>query len=130
MQPESLEEFDKHIGLLLRLLRKRRGLTQMELAEKLDISYQQLQKYETGKNRISASRLAVIAGALNVPVTVFFKPENGRSAEEATISVDILSDNPSLTRLVRLFHRIESEQLQGLLLQCAMVFAKESPMVR
>lgn len=48
------------------------GLSQEELAGRIGISFQQLQKYETGENRISAARLFRLAGALDVPITWFF----------------------------------------------------------
>lgn len=64
---------DTIVGQNLRRLRMMRGLTQMQLAEACDITFQQVQKYEKGTNRISASRLVQMANALSVPVTDLFQ---------------------------------------------------------
>ncbi|MGB9369601.1 MAG: helix-turn-helix transcriptional regulator [Xanthobacteraceae bacterium] len=73
---------DVAIGQKLRALRLDRGLSQGALAEKVGVTFQQLQKYENGANRISAGRLARVAAALNVPVTAFYdvivRPERDR----------------------------------------------------
>ncbi len=63
---------DRHVGKRIRERRVKMGLTQQDLAEALEISYQQLQKYETGTNRISAGRLYEIAGRLGVDIAYFF----------------------------------------------------------
>ena len=73
---------DRHVGQAVRLRRKLRGVSQQALAERLGITFQQVQKYETGANRISASTLHGIAQVLEVPVSAFFDglpavPERG-----------------------------------------------------
>lgn len=65
---------DTHVGKRVRLRREELGLSQTALGERLDVTYQQVQKYEKGANRISASRLALIAEVLRVPVSYFFPP--------------------------------------------------------
>lgn len=69
----SSDPIDQEVGERVRLQRRIRGLSQTELADALGVSYQQLQKYEKGKNRIGASRLQKIAEVLEVPVASFFK---------------------------------------------------------
>jgi transcriptional regulator with XRE-family HTH domain len=64
---------DHHVGERIRLRRTERGLTQEQLAEALEVSYQQVQKYETGANRISAGRIWEIARKLAVEVGYFFE---------------------------------------------------------
>src|SRR4051794_1800670 len=64
---------DQHVGERIRLRRTERGLTQEQLADALDVSYQQVQKYETGANRISAGRIWEIARKLAVEVGYFFE---------------------------------------------------------
>ena len=64
---------DLHVGAQLRLARKVRGMSQEALAEKLGITFQQVQKYERGSNRVSASKLYEIAGALQAQVSYFFE---------------------------------------------------------
>lgn len=75
---------DTHVGRQLRVLRASRGLTQENLSEKLGISYQQLHKYETGANSISASRLYELARLLGVSPDTFFE---GIEADEEAVPV-------------------------------------------
>lgn len=80
---------DIHVGQQLRIRRIHSNLSQTELGQKVGLSYQQVQKYESGKNRISASMLYEIASGLNVPVGCFFDglPQPG-SGEGVTIAPD------------------------------------------
>ncbi|HSM95167.1 MAG TPA: helix-turn-helix transcriptional regulator [Rhizomicrobium sp.] len=64
---------DNYVGERLRIRRTELGLTQEDLAHQLHISYQQIQKYETGANRISVGRLYEIANTLNISVGYFFE---------------------------------------------------------
>jgi transcriptional regulator with XRE-family HTH domain len=63
---------DSHVGKKIRYQRWKVGMTQAVLAERIGVKFQQVQKYETGANRISASRLWEVAKALEVPITFFF----------------------------------------------------------
>lgn len=71
---------DIHVGRRLRQRRRLLGLTQEKLAHAVDIRFQQIQKYESGANRISASRLWSLAKALDVSVAYFFDGVNGAGA--------------------------------------------------
>ena len=64
---------DVHVGKRIRHRRWMSGTTQQQLAEQVGIKFQQIQKYETGMNRVSASRLWDIAKVLGVPVSFFFE---------------------------------------------------------
>lgn len=64
---------DRHVGLRLRLRRRQLGISQEKLAEAVGITFQQVQKYERGANRVSASRLWELARALKVSVDHFFE---------------------------------------------------------
>lgn len=64
---------DLHVGKQLRQRRWLLGMTQQQLAQAVGIRFQQVQKYESGANRVSASRLWDLAKALNAPVTYFFE---------------------------------------------------------
>ncbi|WP_371169178.1 helix-turn-helix domain-containing protein [Aliiroseovarius sp. 2305UL8-7] len=64
---------DVHVGKKIREVRLLRGLTQVKVAEQLGLSFQQLQKYETGYNRVSASKMFEIAQLLNVQPGYFFE---------------------------------------------------------
>lgn len=67
---------DVEVGARLRVLRKLRGLSQSDLAERLGLTFQQVQKYERGANRISASKLWQVAEILKVPVSELFGDPN------------------------------------------------------
>ena len=64
---------DIHVGSVIRKLRRDAGMTQQQLADMVGIKFQQIQKYETGANRVSASRLWEISRALSVPISRFFE---------------------------------------------------------
>ena len=71
-RPEFIRQLDVHIGQRIRLRRGLVGLTQDKLAQALGLTFQQVQKYEKGANRVSASTLYHLAEILNVPVTFFY----------------------------------------------------------
>lgn len=68
----DLKTLERNIGLKIRRRRLELGLTQQDLADRLGLSYQQVQKYETGLNRISAGRLAVVSKILHTRLDYFF----------------------------------------------------------
>ena len=73
IQKRACNEIDKHIGDKILSLRLAYGLSRNQLAKKLDITQQQIEKYEKGTNRISVSRLVVIAKALSQGVSYFYE---------------------------------------------------------
>ncbi len=108
---------DVHVGKRVRHRRWMVGMTQQQLAGKVGIKFQQIQKYETGMNRISASRLWDIAEALQVPVSFFFEgiDENIDEAQEKGNAVpgDILGDKEAL-ELVRSYYAMPENQRRRL----------------
>jgi transcriptional regulator with XRE-family HTH domain len=66
-------EIDFYLGARVRGLRKARGVSQQALADELNLSFQQIQKYESGQNRISAAKLFMIALTFEVPIGYFFE---------------------------------------------------------
>lgn len=108
---------DVHVGKRVRHRRWLVGMTQQQLAEQVGIKFQQIQKYETGANRVSASRLWDIADALDVPVSFFFE---GLDAEHtATVEgmgsmpADLMGDKEALD-LVRSYYAIPENQRRRL----------------
>jgi len=105
---------DIHVGKRVRHRRWMLGMTQQQLAEKVGIKFQQIQKYETGMNRISASRLWDIADAMRVPVGFFFE---GLRDEEVPVEdgmpADLLADREAL-ELVRSYYSIPEDQRRRL----------------
>jgi transcriptional regulator with XRE-family HTH domain len=74
---------DVHVGGRIRLRRNMLGISQEKLGEQLGITFQQIQKYEKGTNRVGASRLQEIAAILQVPVSFLFEGAPGREPEPA-----------------------------------------------
>jgi transcriptional regulator with XRE-family HTH domain len=103
---------DVHVGQRVRQRRWMVGMTQQQLGNKVGIKFQQIQKYETGTNRISASRLWDMAAALEVPVSFFFE---GLSREEHGThgQGDFLTDKEAL-ELVRAYYAIPETQRRRL----------------
>ena len=69
---EVVEEIDRRLGALVRTLRKERKLTQTQLADQLGVTYQQVQKYESGQTRLSVALLIKLSDVLDVRVPYFF----------------------------------------------------------
>ena len=92
---------DVAVGARIRLLRKIRGLSQQALAEAAGVTFQQIQKYERGANRVSASMLSRIASALDTPVAEMFG-ESG-SASGAIDEVAALLAEPGALELLRAY---------------------------
>jgi transcriptional regulator with XRE-family HTH domain len=101
---------DDHVGERIRVRRTELGLTQEDLARRLQISYQQVQKYETGANRISAGRLYEIANELSVGVTYFFEDfDSGKRSLEMPHG----GHNRAAIDLVRNFQELKDENLRS-----------------
>lgn len=102
---------DAHVGKRIRHRRWMIGMTQQQLADKVGIKFQQIQKYETGMNRVSASRLWDIADALGVTISFFF--EGLEESGEATGTPDLMADKEAL-ELVRSYYAIPEAQRRRL----------------
>ena len=90
------------------------GMTQQQLAESVGIKFQQIQKYETGANRVSASRLWDIAEALDIPVSFFFEGISEDGVVEASSgTADLMGDKEALD-LVRSYYSIPENQRRRL----------------
>ncbi|HTH18260.1 MAG TPA: helix-turn-helix transcriptional regulator [Magnetospirillum sp.] len=94
---------DVHVGGRLRLRRTLMGLSQTDLAKAVGLTFQQVQKYESGANRVSASRLYYIAESLDVPVSFFFDdmPRDGDLVEAPRASIEPDRELLELTRNYR-----------------------------
>jgi transcriptional regulator with XRE-family HTH domain len=101
---------DYYVGERIRVRRTELGLTQEDLARQLGISYQQVQKYETGANRINAGRLYEIANELAVSVAYFFEDfEAGKPAPDMPHG----GHNRAAIELVRNFQEIRDDNLRA-----------------
>lgn len=118
---------DVHVGKMIRQRRWVIGLTQTDLANACGIKFQQVQKYETGMNRVSASRLWDIAAALDVPISFFF--EGIANPGDERISPDI---DKSAVELMTAYLAVGPDQRHSLLtiartLQGAVPHAERTP---
>lgn len=104
---------DAHVGKRIRHRRWMVGMTQQQLAERVGIKFQQIQKYETGMNRVSASRLWDVADALGVSISFFFEGLDDAREATARTEGDILADKEALD-LVRTYYAIPEEQRRRL----------------
>jgi transcriptional regulator with XRE-family HTH domain len=106
---------DIHVGARLRQRRTLLGMSQEKLAAAFGVSFQQIQKYERGANRVSASRLHQLTRILNVPVGYFFEgivdlQHNGSTAHPANDS-EMVASRETL-ELVRAYYRIEDPTIR------------------
>ena len=104
---------DVHVGQRVRQRRWMLGMTQVQLAENVGIKFQQIQKYETGANRVSASRMWDIAAALQVPVSFFFEGLEGQAPDTGEAQGDVLTDKEAL-ELLRSYYAIPETQRRRL----------------
>jgi transcriptional regulator with XRE-family HTH domain len=107
-KPRSSGKPEIEIGKKIRLRRVEQRLSQSDLGEKLGISFQQVQKYEKGVNRVGASRLQQIAAALDVPVT-FFYDGDGKTKEVESL---LFLDSAFSLRLLRAYSKIKDQAVQ------------------
>jgi transcriptional regulator with XRE-family HTH domain len=104
---------DAHVGKRIRHRRWMVGMTQQQLADKVGIKFQQIQKYETGMNRVSASRLWDISDALGVTISFFFEGLAEGSAAPQVAGADLMADKEAL-ELVRSYYAIPEAQRRRL----------------
>jgi transcriptional regulator with XRE-family HTH domain len=114
---------DAEVGRRVRSRRLECRLSQTELADRIGVTFQQVQKYEKGVNRIGAGRLQRISEALEVPISFFFgagggsaKPEPANAGAESVFG--FLQTSGSV-RIVKAFHKIKSRKAKQLLVEMA-----------
>ena len=116
---------DVHVGTQLKKLRVRRQLSQQSLAELLDLTFQQIQKYEGGKNRLSASRMYEISRHLQVTPSYFFEGIDPKLDAAITGNASVLQEDPTQylpendfmtktesIRMMAAFYRIEDPEVR------------------
>ncbi len=114
------DPIDQHVGGQLRLRRAQAGMTQTELGAKVGLSFQAVQKYETGENRISASRLYQLARILDVPLTYFFEglDETGH-ADDVAGAADLTRKEASM--VLGAYYGIKDPRLRS---ACLLIMAR------
>jgi len=117
---------DEHIGQRLQLRRTMMGLSQKDLAKKCGVTFQQIQKYETAGNRVSAARLFELSTLLETPVSFFFTglpgnmPEKTRPGGRTNVAEptpdDPLGKNESL-QLINLYWKLPNDETRKMLMK-------------
>ena len=105
LSPRSTGDADIKMGRRIRLRRREKGISQIELAGHLGLSFQQMQKYEKGINRISAARLRQIAEMLGVDISFFYDGDGKEPAVESLLVLNSL-------RLLRAYTAIKDKVVQ------------------
>ena len=100
------ENFNIHLGKKLRMRRLSLGLTQTKVANAINVTFQQIQKYEKGTNGVSSSRLMQLSNFLKVPVTYFYEDYNDY---KATATAD-LTEDLNYSFLIKTFGRLSESQ--------------------
>ena len=113
MSPKQPDSVDKLVGRNIRIQRLARGLSQTVLANQLGVTFQQVQKYEKGVNRIGCGRLFQIASILGVHVMDFFDGSDKRKQHASSRSVQDLIAEPQSFHLVQAFSEINDRRLRS-----------------
>ncbi len=110
---KRIEQVDKLVGQNVRIFRNANGISQTELANAIGVTFQQVQKYENGVNRVSPSRLAKIAKTLNVTISSFF--DNSAKSADGPLSGPIVTHlliTPYAVQMLKAFSRLPSDNLR------------------
>ncbi len=111
---------DLHVGGRLKQIRGLRGLSQTNLADSVGLTFQQIQKYENGANRISASRLWEFAERLNVPISFFYD-----GLDDTRDNIELEVDRMAL-ELVRALQSIKDDEVRRRLYELAKMVSKQT----
>ena len=101
--------FNRHLGSKLRMRRLALGLTQTKVAQAINVTFQQIQKYEKGTNGISSLRLMQLATFLKVPIVYFFEDYSAYTASSVD-SVKVESEDLNYSFLAKLFSNLSNQQ--------------------
>lgn len=125
--PRTKNPFDAHIGSRLRLRRTLAGMSQTELGEKIGLTFQQIQKYEKGFNRIGSGRLFQFAEVLGVPPSFFFDGLGETGDDALPLSTGAADHRPTLSResmeLLRAFSNIPDDNIRRRILSLVRALA-------
>jgi transcriptional regulator with XRE-family HTH domain len=116
---KSPDPLDIEVGRRVRTFRLQKALSQEKLGDQLGLTFQQVQKYEKGTNRIGAGRLQHIANILNIPVSDFFTPDTLNSHRQGGDTAEFfeLLETRAALRLLRAYSRIGDPKLQQMITQ-------------
>lgn len=107
---ECATPVDIHVGMMLRSIRKQKGVSQIQLAEALGLTFQQVQKYENATNRISASKMFQAAQFLGVAPTAFFEGLDGASTTALPESMASFFTHDGAAEIAEAFPKLSSNE--------------------
>jgi transcriptional regulator with XRE-family HTH domain len=119
---KSSTKIDKLVGTNIRVHRLAAGLTQEELGDKLGVTFQQVQKYEKGINRVGSGRLYRIAEILEVPVQSLFGDEDGQKSAHDSSPFDLLADAMTM-QMAREFGKVADTKIRRAVLAVVEILA-------
>jgi transcriptional regulator with XRE-family HTH domain len=122
---EGPHPVDRHVGLRIRMRRKEIGVSQERLAESLGITFQQVQKYERGANRVSASKLWEIAAALKTTVAYFYEGLGDNEPAQADAKQSFMLSGEGL-ELMANFPRISEPGVRRKIVELVRAVADEA----
>ena len=108
----SPEAVDVHVGSQINMRRRILGISQTELGNCIGVSFQQVQKYEKGKNRVSSGRLQQIADLLKVEVPFFFEGLDGPESPPVVDEITNLCRTPGGLALATAFQRVKNKKVR------------------
>lgn len=129
--PRGPNPVDRHVGSRIRLRRQLLNLSQEKLGEELGVTFQQVQKYERGANRVGAGRLWMLAKVLDVPVSFFYEGvsdsagQPGFSEGDQTPIVDDFIQSADGVALAQAFARIKDSKVRRRVLELVRTLAAE-----
>jgi transcriptional regulator with XRE-family HTH domain len=123
MLQKRAQKIDKVVGRNIRIHRLAKKMSQTELGAQLGVSFQQVQKYENGTNRVGSGRLYQIAAILGAHVSVFFRGGDGPEKPRDPDLLELLAE-PQSVRLIRAFAKITDGTVRRSLVDLAEKFAK------
>jgi transcriptional regulator with XRE-family HTH domain len=127
MSTKSPNPIDRHVGSRVRMRRMLIGMSQEKLGQMLGVTFQQVQKYEKGTNRVAAGRLQRVAEVLEVPITFFYEGSETRSSHSGEDTVDAgleYLQTGGAVRLVRAYARIADPGVRRSLVKLAETMAE------
>ena len=109
------DNFNKHLGNKLKLRRLALGLTQTKVAKAINVTFQQIQKYEKGTNGVSSSRLLQLSQFLKVPIVYFYEDYKGYKDDKERLEESTNSDDLNYSFLTKTFATLSKSQKEKIL---------------
>lgn len=127
ISPKTPNQIDINVGARIRLHRQLLGISQSRLAEALGVTFQQVQKYEKGTNRVGASRLQAIAAFFGVPVSFFFENSDDPEGHRPPLETDFTQflSSPQAVAFNSAFTKISDSEVRRRVIALVETLASE-----